>query len=244
MAHLWKETGEIHGPDKRTETAFRAALEASGIDRGALWPAGGTHEQSVALRVDGTRESSKSHPSPPDPRWVTGTDDFQWYLYEGELWVDDLKTGKWYTDDSGAQIFPQDVRSAQLRFYALAITTLLAYSGVVHVSLTHWPRLPVARRHAEPVRLWTTYTTDELNAFWGELEALYAEVELGKTGEYTLNPGEHCRFCPSKAYCLEAAPDPEPRWKARNYGYAQQNHADWQPGEGPNDAEGWRQVGL
>ncbi len=214
MVHRWKETGEIHGPDKRTESAFTRAIELSGIDRAILWPAGGTHEQAVAIRVDGNRQSLGRKPAEADAvGWVTGTDDFQWFLFDGELWIDDLKTGKYYEDRDGNQIFAQDVRSAQLRFYALAISTLLQYSGVVHVSLTHWPRLPVARRHSAPERLWTSYTTDELGVLWGQLETLFSEASAGVSGDYTLNPGDHCRFCPSKTFCLVAQPDPPPQWR-------------------------------
>lgn len=209
MAHNWKETGVVRGPNARTEAAFARAVELSGISRADLWPDGGWHEQSVALRVDGIREVRGTKPDPPDGRFITGTDDFHWYLFGGELWVDDLKTGKYYEDDRGNQLYAQDVRSTQLRFYALAIVALLGYVGPVHVSLTHWPRLPVARRHLPPARLWTTYTSNELHAFWGELEALLLDVASGE-----LRPGDHCRFCPSRDYCLMAQPVPETRkWR-------------------------------
>lgn len=203
VAHTWKETGEVVAPTSRMATAFRKAVELSGIDRLSLWPPGGKHETGVALQVDGGGRSVRPA-AEPAPGYITGTDDFQWYLLD-ELWIDDLKTGKYYEDpETGANLFPQDVRSAQLRFYALAVSTLLNYTGRVHVSLTHWPRLPLRLRHAEPVRFWTEYHTDELQQFYGELEKLYSEVEAGRSGTYNLRPGDHCRFCPSRAYCLEA----------------------------------------
>ena len=203
MVHTWKETGEFRGPSTRAEHALRRAVELSGIDRLAYWPAAGTHEQGVRLRVDGHREVVGD--ADVTPGYITGTDDFQWYILDDELWIDDLKTGKYYEDpETGSNLYPQDVRSAQLRFYATAIAALLGYSGVVHVSLTHWPRLPLKFRHAEPVRFWTEYHTDELSVYWSELELLHQEVEAGHAGQYTLNPGDHCRFCPSRNYCLEA----------------------------------------
>lgn len=212
MVHAWKETGEINGPSKRIENAFRTAVAASGIDRLSLWPEGGKHEQGLALSVDGSRQVQDN--ATPTPGFITGTDDFQWYLLDDELWIDDLKTGKYYEDfETGSNLYPQDVRSAQLRFYALAVATLLSYTGRVHVSLLHWPRLPVKFRHAEPVRLWTEYTTDELNNYWTELELLYAEVATGRQGNYNLNPGDHCRFCPSRNYCLEAVTFEPYNWR-------------------------------
>lgn len=211
MVHKWKETGVISGPDKRTENAFRKAIKASAIDRLHTWPAGGCHEAAVAVRIDGNREIRNNHDGVfGDPRWITGTDDFHWYLLD-ELWIDDLKTGKWYDDpeEPGTNRFPQDVRSPQLRLYALAISRLLDYSGVVNVSLTHWPRLPLERRHAPPVRYWTSYTTDELDKYYAELESLYQRVQAGIKGDYSLTPGDHCRFCPARNGCFVAQP-PEP----------------------------------
>lgn len=218
MVHTWKETGNVVAPDKRTGTAFQKAILLSAVDRESLWPREGTHETAIAIRVDGSREVRRSHEGVfGDPRWVTGTGDFNWYIFGGELWVDDLKTGKSYPDEDGTNRFPQDPRSAQLKCYALAIATLIDYAGVVHVSVTHWPRLPLERRHKEPERLWTTFTTDELADFWGELELLYRQTDearrsiAGEEGSLIrLTPGDHCRFCPSKQYCLVAQADPEP----------------------------------
>lgn len=221
MVHAWKETGEILGPDKRTESAFRKAVNASGVVRTELWPTGGTHESAVAVRVDGNREVRNNHTDVLGaPNWTTGTDDFHWYLLDGNLWIDDLKTGKWYDDpeEPGTNRFPQDVRSPQLRLYALAISRLLDYIGVVDVSLTHWPRLPLERRHAPPVRYWTSYTKEQLDAFYGELEQLYVRIQAGLGGDFSLSPGDHCRFCPARTGCFVAQP-PEPT----PYRYYQRN---------------------
>lgn len=219
MVHTWKETGNVVSSDKRSATALAKAIELSKVDRESLWPSEGHHETAIAVRVDGTREVRRSHDGIfGTPEWITGTGDFHWYIFGGELWVDDLKTGKVYPDEiTGENRFPQDPRSAQLKCYALAIAVLIGYAGVVHVSVTHWPRLPIEHRHKEPSRLWTTFTTDELTDFWGELELLYrqtAESRRAVAGDdgstLHLTPGDHCRFCPSKPYCLVAKPDPEP----------------------------------
>ena len=203
LVHRWKETGLISGSTSRNRTALSKALFEYGIDRRSLWPDGGTHETALAIRVDGIREVSTN--DEPRDGWITGHEDFHWFFLDGELWVDDLKTGKVYPDpETGVNRYPQDVRSAQLKLYALAVATLLGYTGRIHVSITHWPRLPLELRHSEPVRYWTEYTTEELTQFWGELEQLYSEIQEGIKGNYSLRPGDHCRFCPSRNYCLEA----------------------------------------
>ena len=219
MVHTWKETGNVVARDKRNGAAFQKAIAESGIDRILLWPLEGQHETSVAIRIDGTREVRRSHEGIfGTPEWITGTSDFHWRIFDGELWVDDLKTGKVYPDEvTGENRFPQDPRSAQLRCYSLAIAVLTGYTGTVHVSVTHWPRLPLEHRHKEPARYWTTFTSGSLLAFWGELEQLYRDTEEARraiAGDseslVRLDPGDHCRFCPSKQYCLVAQPDPEP----------------------------------
>lgn len=217
MVHHWKETGKVRGPSRRLENSLRKAIELSGIKRDNFWPSEGKHEVGVRIGVAGIRSAEATAEAATG--CITGTDDFQWYILEDELWIDDLKTGKYYAAEDGSNRYPQDVRSAQLRFYALAVATLLGYRGTVHVSLTHWPRLPLEFRHAEPVRTWTTYTTDELNEYWTELEALYREIQAGHEGDYTLNPGDHCRFCPSRNYCIEAEQFEQHNWRhdvARN----------------------------
>lgn len=206
MVHGWKETGQINGPSRRAESDFQRAILNSGIDREELWPSAGIHESAVALRVDGIREAQKHHEGVlGSPNWCTGTGDYYWRLVDDTLWVDDLKTGKVYLDDEGNNRFPQDVRSPQLRFYALALAHLNDYRGVVNVSLTHWPRLPLELRHSPPVRFWTEYHTDELYEFWTELEQLYRDASDGRAGlSFVVNPGDHCRFCPARDFCIDA----------------------------------------
>lgn len=210
MVHLWAQTGEIKGPDKRTENALRRAIEESGIQRDEWWPTG-VHEGPVSVRVDGVREASWDD-SERDG-WVTGHYDFRWWLLE-ELYVDDLKTGKYYSNpppgieghhpgiEVGANRYPQDVRSPQLKTYALALATLLSYKGRVNVSLTHWPRLPLVRRNRLPERFFVQYSQGDLAEHWGALERTYETKRhnqralLGHEDTLILVPGDHCKFCP------------------------------------------------
>lgn len=212
MAHLWAQTGKIKGPGVRAERAFAKSIELSGIDREALWPVGGVFEGSLALRVDGIREASRDD-SERDG-WITGHYDYQHWFVDGELWVDDLKTGKFYENpmpgvpgwredlEVGENRYPQDVRSPQIKTYALALSELLDYGGDVTVSVTHWPRLPLSKRHATPVRVWHTWRAAGLSQHWDDLEALERERKhneralLGHEDSLILRPGDHCRFCP------------------------------------------------
>lgn len=233
MAHHWKETGEVRGPSRRLENAFRKALVRAGLDTGAarngLWPAGGEHETSVALRVDGLREVYRNDGHKYDglDAWVTGTSDYYWRLVDGSLWVDDFKTGKFYPNPApdswshnpefpvGENLYPQDPESAQLRCYALGLTELLSFSGDIILSITHWPRLPLVRRHSYPERLWAYTDSARLRDYWYSLEQLYRDkvhnnaVLSGRSVDYwyqglRLNPGDHCRFCPARTNCLVA----------------------------------------
>lgn len=220
MAHHWAQTGEVRGRDKRSENAFKKATELNGIIRPAFWPEGGLHEQAVAVRVDGVREVSRD--DTPREGWITGHYDYHAWLFEDELWVDDLKTGKFYPNpmpglpghmedvEVGGNRYPQDVRSAQLKTYALGLSRLLSYQGRVNVSVTHWPRLPLAHRHKLPSREFVAHHTNYLAAFWGELEGLYKEklhnerAMLGHEDSLILRPGDQCRFCPAKTNCFLA----------------------------------------
>ncbi|HEY6019971.1 MAG TPA: PD-(D/E)XK nuclease family protein, partial [Candidatus Paceibacterota bacterium] len=208
MAHYWKETGKFRG-DKSDLRLFRKAIDLAGVERDTLWPVGGVHEVSAALRIDGRRELRTSeeplHVLLPGDEWVTGTADYVSYLFDDELWVDDLKTGKFYPDQyTGENRFPQDVESAQLRFYALSNALRRGYNGVVHVSLTHWPREPAAYRNRPPERLWTTYQPQDLELFYVRLEQMYQDIQVDKRDGLRTKPGDHCRFCPSRNFCLDA----------------------------------------
>lgn len=212
MVHHWVQTGEIKGKDARSEKALRRAIDESGIDRLSLWPDGGTHEGGLSLRVDGVAREASRDDTPRDG-WITGHFDYQWWLWGGELWVDDLKTGKYYPNpepgslgfvagiEVGANRFPPRADSEQQRFYGLALSRLLGYRGVVHTSVTHWPRLPMARRHSLPTRTWHRYTYAEIRYYYQQLESRYWEFKHNQAavkgeGELILDPGPWCRFCP------------------------------------------------
>lgn len=212
MVHYWKETGEISGPDKRTENALRKAIELSKVDRMELWPEGGQHEGAVAIRVDGKREVSRD--DEPREGWITGHYDYTYWMVGGELMVDDLKTGKFYPNPEwgqrghnpemvdGENRFPQDPASPQILSYALGLCVLLKHKGIVETTVTHWPRLPLSYRHSAPDRDWHRTNRGELEVFWGELEAMYAKhkhnerVMAGGDGGLMLSPGDQCKFCP------------------------------------------------
>lgn len=224
MVHHWAQTGQVKcDSDPRNCKWFQKAIALSGIIREDYWPADGQHEGALSVRVDGFREASRD--DTVRPGWVTGHYDYHWWMVDGELWVDDLKTGKYYPNPpegyqghmadvvEGGNRFPQDVGSPQLKLYALGLAMLLNYTGSVNVSVTHWPRLPLKMRHALPTRVWVRYTWSELLVFWGELEQMDIDKtvnalllkELARRGPedenlvspaMILNPGDWCRFCP------------------------------------------------
>lgn len=220
MVHHWVQTGEIKGRDTRSENAFKKAIHLSEIDRLALWPAGGHHEQALSVRVDGVREASRD--DTVREGWITGHYDYSYWLWQDELWIDDLKTGKYYPNplpglpgwdpdlDTGENRFPQDPDSPQLTTYALGLAELLSYTGPVNVSVTHWPRLPLARRHTSPVRFWVKHSREDLLVHWSALENTYRETKhneramLGHEDSLILVSGDHCRFCPARANCFVA----------------------------------------
>lgn len=235
MVHHWKETGIIRaGADKRTGTAFTKAVKLSGVDRHDLWPPGGTHETTMAVWVgagdvlaDNTeggcgRLGASAEAVIGLPGWISGHSDFHWWLLDGLLWVDDLKTSKLYPNPDeqwpghvphlavGENRFPELPTSVQLGFYALALSLALDYKGDVVASITHWPRLPLARRHALPERIWHTYSSGELLSLHDRLRVLDSErrhnelVVTDGSGTLKLTPGAHCRFCPSRNFCLAA----------------------------------------
>jgi hypothetical protein len=231
MVHKWKETGEIVGRDKRSATALKKAIEVSGIDRLELWPPEGKHETSLALWVGGEPEVYMGTPYVVGPGaedyagrdgWVTGHEDFHWLLFDGTLWVDDLKTGKSYPNplpglpgwrddlEFGENRYPQDPWSPQQRTYALILALHLRHTGPTAVSITHWPRLPLSERHAPPVRTWANYKHEDLLAHWKALRVTEAErrhnarAMLGHEDSMILKPGDHCRFCPARNNCFVA----------------------------------------
>lgn len=219
MVHHWVQSGKVRGTNSRNENALRRAIELSGIDRLSLWPTGGTHEGGLSLCVSGDRQASRD--DTPRDGWITGHFDYQWWLWGGELWVDDLKTGKFYANPNAGQLghvpelpvgnnrFPPRADSEQQRFYGLTLSWLLGYRGPVHTSVTHWPRLPLTHRHALPTRSWHHYSRDELRGYYTLLEGMYQDhkrnqLALAGEGQLILNPGAWCRFCPARNDCLIA----------------------------------------
>lgn len=226
LAHHWKQHGTIDdfqlAPEfKRLRNAFKKALKLSGIGRPGrrqeLWPNGGHHESSVAVRVDGVREAVL------DPNreyvgregWITGTADFWWKTSNNTfgkyLWVDDLKTGKQYPNpargqrghveglEEGGNRFPQDPSSPQIRFYGLGVAAavgVLTPDLDVSVSVTHWPRLPLVARHSPPTTMTSGLSGKDLLDYWTQLEDMYRNPRVV--------PGDHCRFCPARTNCVAA----------------------------------------
>lgn len=166
-------------------------LDAAG-DVLAMWPRDGARfEVSVAYHVlTGAVESAElpgkeeqdAWKNAHDHHWVVGTMDYLGCLF-GRPWVDDLKTGR----------FPPLPTSAQTVFYALCADRLAGTPpDGVYVSITHWPRYPVAGR---PERVGTTLSWDDLEDFADLLEQRW------EASPRPLTPGEWCRYCPSRANC-------------------------------------------
>src|SRR5690348_10980385 len=133
MVHFWKQFGVIKGPNKRAENALQKAIQESGINRDELWPEGGVHETSMALYVGGSEWAplpaavlgDAAEEKIGQPGWITGHSDFYWRLFDGELWVNDLKTSRLYPNplpgypgyveglDVGENRFPERATSEQ-----------------------------------------------------------------------------------------------------------------------------------
>lgn len=238
MVHQWKQFGVVQGP-KRAANALLKAIELSAISRDELWPEGGVHETAMALYVGSADDFETNGWTGDDallgetaedkvgkPGWITGHSDFYWRLFDGELWVNDLKTSRLYPNplpglpghverlNVGENRFPERANSDQIKCYSLGLAEALGYTGGVHTSVTHWPRLPLLARHAAPTQDWWYWSHDELMAFWGDLERLEAtrrhndavlSLQSGNLDDsLVLTPGAHCRFCPSNKFCLAA----------------------------------------
>jgi len=223
LLHTWVQTGLVRGP-KQLCNLFEKALDLSGMRgrRLEFWPEGGSHEGEVSVFVGGmgpgeAPEIEVTRRAIKQEGWVTGHYDYQHWFLDGELWIDDLKTGKYYPNplpgsqgwnpdlDVGENRFPQDPKSAQLKTYALAISELEEYKGDVWISVTHWPRLPLIYRHAPPTRLWHRWSHADLMGHWTDLKVMYATHEANQTeSSMILDPGDHCRFCPARNACLVA----------------------------------------
>lgn len=189
--HTWKETGEV-------SDRIEKKLLLSGVgdeDRERWWPAPGQHEVTFSIKIDtgelifwgGVSGSDHDYGYTGDEwkktfdpqKFLTGTID-----YLDGTHVDDLKTG-WPVDPK---------TSGQLRSYALVPWLLRkrppSYRGLV--SITHFPRYPLAAR---PTRTWATVTGAELALHLDELSWALSNPTIIKPSD------DACRFCPSRPNC-------------------------------------------
>ena len=190
--HEYVRTRVVPPADKDHPTypdRLRDRLDAAG-DVLALWPVGGRNEVSFAYAIDTgevisaelpTKKEEDAWKEAYDSRYVTGTADYLGSLL-GRPWVDDLKTGR----------FPPSPSSAQTVFYALCAARLAGSTEGAYVTITHWPRYPVGCR---PERVGRVLTPEDLDDFADLLEQRW------RASPRALNPGEHCRFCPSRTNC-------------------------------------------
>ena len=207
MVHTWKETGKVVHSKKRTATSFKTRLTKTGIKHSDLYGEG-LHETHLAYNwrygycIPYYGKDGELWKRGFNTDWITGTCDYSESLDYGRssnlkgidpvppgLWVDDLKTGKWWTKT------PR--QSAQIAFYAMCMRHL--YDSHVNVSVTHWPRYPASGR---PTRTVETIERDELDRFEEKVQrAAYAAISY----EPAFNPTEDgCRFCPARKVCINA----------------------------------------
>jgi len=206
MVHTWKETAKIVHENRRTATSFKKRLNTLKICHEDFYGSG-LHEVSVAWNIEygyvvpfyGKSKEAEEWKKQFDLRWITGTVDYCESLEYGReatqgcpeipagLWVDDLKTGKWWTKT------PR--QSAQIVFYGMCMSKL--YNSSVSLSVTHWPRYPATGR---PKRTVETVSMEEMQKF---------EDKLRRACEESVNPKynpteDGCRFCPARNSCLFA----------------------------------------
>jgi hypothetical protein len=92
----------------------------------------------------------------------------------------------------GEGIAVEAEHNKQLLYYAYGM--LLKHPGVSVIEMTIvQPRLPMG----QPIRSWVT--TAECLREWGDNVLKPAMLAAGMDG--TLDPGDHCRFCPAKLVC-------------------------------------------
>lgn len=196
--HHWAATGVVPDSGNGWAHLIQQRVDRHPGLRERLWPAGeGRHELSFAIGPDGRVRHTFHHPdqatrekwkAQQDPDVVTGTADWVGDIL-GEVWIEDLKTGK----------FPQPPTIPQLR-----VETVLAPDGwPATTSVLHWPRYPTA---APPVRTLHGWTHGEVeqtrrdiqDAHSGHLEAAN-DLSAGRAIRAVT--GDHCRWCPSQRHC-------------------------------------------
>lgn len=199
LAHAWKSTGVIQ--DHRFARLLERHIEECGVDRLALWPAGGRHDVAIAVncQVDAFAEAELETQAERDAwkaswgdGWVTGEWDYCGDIL-GEPWVDDLKTG-WAPEPDA----PQPM------FYGLgAWYSTRRTAAQVCLTITRWPRPNLYARNPRafhpPTRtpdLWVP--SSRLAEFRQQLIMGHDNhTEAAIDPDRWAVPGEHCRFCPA-----------------------------------------------
>jgi hypothetical protein len=203
--HDWKATGG-EPVDGEFSVLIRKRLVALTGDptgeplRQELWPAElGTHELAVSVCAVTGRTFTFRGTAAERNEWkwsrpeshVVGTMDWLGEMAD-RPWVDDLKTGK----------IPDDPDAPQVRVYGVA-------GAAEFLSVTHWPRYPLAR---PPSREWADFPERDRAATMADIRAAY-RGHLEARGSLLLAepprtvPGDHCRWCPSRPSCPEHQED-------------------------------------
>ena len=81
--------------------------------------------------------------------WITGHVDYTDVLVDGTLWVDDLKTKRYYDRWTGEERFRPLSSVTAVTRVCFGAGLRLTPPAIV-TSITHWPRLPLTDRHAKP----------------------------------------------------------------------------------------------
>lgn len=222
MVHTWIETGKIRHPNRnskdkviknfslREERLLENRIVKHKLKPTVLYPISGQHEIAMAYNwVEGysvlnyapTFEWKESF----GHEWITGSTDFCLESDE-ELWVDDLKTGKWWTKT------PK--QSAQIKFYAVCIAQHASVPAAgIKLTVTHWPKYPA---NSPPSRQPEIITLTELAEFEAEVRNACA-VASGSTKRYRPS-AQTCRFCPARFSCLFRVQPEEFDWKQQKKG--------------------------
>jgi len=191
--NIWAEWGtEMHLAKENHKLASPLFLAKVDSHRERLWPSKlGRHEIPVAYNCrTGNVFEGPAH----DNSWkrlrgpddITGTADWIGRLPNGEIWVDDLKTGH----NTPA---PDTV---QLLFYGLCFYKLSELpklpTKTIRLSATHW-----RRDWDEPRRFWTQIQWKQLSEFEEQLRVAWLEVRSSSEAK----SGLHCSYCPSVNIC-------------------------------------------
>lgn len=201
LVHAWKASG-VTG-DRAWDRLLDERILASKIDRDALWPPDGRHEVTFAVdctrksrvaEFQGTKDQVDAWTEALPNRYAKGEADYVGDLF-GELWIDDLKTGR----------FCPEPDWVQGKFYALGAWMVEGSPDVpVHVSVTHWPRYPRAGR---PTRRWHRWSPRQLALFWSELRRARSQVVglsvVGAQRGDGVVVGPQCTYCRAKWCCPE-----------------------------------------